>query len=48
MIFLGIKLAKNVFALHGVNTAGRPILVRTSVQSDQLPSPSGSPRSRPE
>ena len=31
MVFLGIDLAKNVFALHGVDATGRP-----SVRRDQL------------
>ena len=30
-VFLGIDLAKNVFALHGVDATGRP-----SVRRDQL------------
>jgi transposase len=33
---LGIDLAKNVFALHGVDTADRACLVRPSVRHDQL------------
>ncbi len=28
---LGIDLAKNVFALHGVDEAGKPVLVRPNV-----------------
>ena len=28
IVTLGIDLAKNVFALHGVNSAGRAVLVR--------------------
>ena len=31
IVFLGIDLAKNVFALHGVDATGRP-----SVRRDQL------------
>ena len=34
--FLGIDLAKNVFALHGVDATGRACLVRPSVRRDQL------------
>jgi hypothetical protein len=34
---IGIDLAKNVFALHGINAAGKPILVRPSVRRDQKP-----------
>ena len=33
---LGIDLAKNVFALHGVNASGKSILVRPCVRRDQL------------
>ena len=36
MVFLGIDLAKNVFALHGVDATGRACLVRPSVRRDQL------------
>ena len=33
---IGIDLAKNVFAVHGVNAAGKPVLVRPNVRRDQL------------
>lgn len=33
---IGVDLAKNVFALHGINAAGVPILVRPNVRRDQL------------
>jgi transposase len=33
---IGIDLAKNVFALHGTNGAGKKVLVRPSVRRDQL------------
>jgi transposase len=33
---IGIDLAKNVFAIHGINAAGKPILVRPNVRRDQL------------
>lgn len=33
---VGIDLAKNIFAVHGVNAAGKPILVRPRVRRDQL------------
>lgn len=33
---IGIDLAKNVFALHGINAAGKPVLVRPNVRRDQL------------
>jgi transposase len=36
ILFLGIDLAKNVFALHGVDAAGKPCLVRPAVRRDQL------------
>jgi transposase len=28
IVFVGIDLAKNVFAVHGVDEAGKPALVR--------------------
>jgi transposase len=31
IVFVGINLAKNVFAVHGVNESGKPELVRPSV-----------------
>lgn len=36
IVFLGIDLAKNVFALHGVDETGRAALVRPAVRRDQL------------
>jgi hypothetical protein len=36
IVFLGADLAKNVFALHGVNATGRACPVRPSVLRDQL------------
>ncbi len=36
MVFVGIDLAKNVFALHGVDEAGKTVLVRPVVRRDQL------------
>lgn len=36
IVFLGIDLAKNVFALHGVDGHGRAALVRPAVRRDQL------------
>ena len=33
---IGIDLAKKVFALHGINSAGKPVLVRPSVRREQL------------
>ena len=36
IVFLGIDLAKNVFALHGVDAAGRACLVRPSIRREQL------------
>jgi transposase len=32
----GIDLAKNVFALHGVDEAGKPVLVRPNVARSAL------------
>lgn len=36
IITLGIDLAKNVFALHGVDAAGKPVLAKPKVARDQL------------
>jgi transposase len=36
IVTLGIDLAKNVFALHGVDAAGKPALVRPSVARGKL------------
>lgn len=33
---IGMDLAKNVFALHGINSAGKAIMVRPRVRRDQL------------
>lgn len=36
IVFVGIDLAKSVFALHGVDEVGKPALVRPVVRRDQL------------
>jgi transposase len=36
IVFVGIDLAKNVFAVHGVNEAGQPVLVKPSVARAKL------------
>ena len=36
IVLVGIDLAKNVFALHGVDVAGKACLVRPAVRRDQL------------
>lgn len=36
IVTLGIDLAKNVFALHGVDATGKPVLVRPSVSRGKL------------
>ena len=36
IITLGIELAKNVFAVHGVDEFGKGMLVRPNVRRDQL------------
>ncbi len=36
ILYVGIDLAKSVFAVHGVNEAGRPELVRPSVPRAKL------------
>lgn len=33
---VGIDLAKDVFAVHGINAAGKPVLVKPRVRRDQL------------
>ena len=38
IITVGIDLAKNVFAVHGVNNSGKPVLVKPKVaRADLLP-----------
>lgn len=37
IVFFGIDLAKKVFALQGVDAAGKARLVRPAVRRDQLP-----------
>lgn len=36
ILTVGIDLAKNVFAVHGINEAGRPELVRPAVAREKL------------
>jgi transposase len=36
IVFVGIDLAKNVFAVHGVDERGKPALVRPSVARAKL------------
>jgi transposase len=36
IVTIGIDLAKNVFAVHGVNATGQPALVRPSVPRAKL------------
>jgi len=36
IIAIGIDLAKNVFAVHGVDATGKAVLVRPPVQRDAL------------
>lgn len=35
-VTIGIDLAKNVFAIHGVNRFGKPVLIKPNVRRDQL------------
>jgi transposase len=35
-VTIGIDLAKNVFAIHGINRFGKPVLVKPNVRRDQL------------
>lgn len=36
IVFVGVDLAKNVFAVHGVNDAGKPELVRPAIARGKL------------
>ncbi len=36
IVTVGIDLAKNVFAIHGVNETGKAILAKPKVTRDQL------------
>lgn len=36
IVTIGIDLAKNVFAVHGVNEAGKPALVKPTVARGKL------------
>jgi transposase len=36
IVTIGIDLAKNVFAVHGVNATGQPVLVRPNVARAKL------------
>ena len=36
ILFVGIDLAKNVFAIHGVDEHGKAVLVRPNVQRARL------------
>lgn len=36
IVYVGIDLAKNVFAVHGVDEHGKPALVRPKVARDKL------------
>ena len=36
ILTVGIDLAKNVFAVHGINGAGKPELVKPNVARDKL------------
>ncbi len=36
IVTAGIDLAKNVFAIHGVDEAGKAMLVKPKVSRDQL------------
>ena len=36
IITIGIDLAKNVFAVHGVDTNGKAVLVKPRVSHEQL------------
>ena len=36
IVTVGIDLAKNVFAVHGIDATGKPVLVRPSVSRAKL------------
>jgi len=36
IVYVGIDLAKNVFAVHGVDEVGKPVLVRPAVPRARL------------
>lgn len=36
IVTVGIDLAKNIFALHGVDQSGKAVLVKPKVPRDQL------------
>ena len=36
ILYVGIDLAKNVFAVHGVDEHGKPVLVRPNVARSKL------------
>ena len=36
IVTVGIDLAKNVFAVHGVDAAGKPVLIRPNVARGKL------------
>ena len=36
IVTIGIDLAKNVFAVHGVHAAGKPVILRSSVPLAKL------------
>ena len=36
IITIGIDLAKNIFAVHGVNESGQPELVKPKISRDQF------------
>ena len=37
IVTVGIDLAKGVFAVHGIDATGKPVLVRSSVPRGKLP-----------
>ena len=51
IVTVGIDLAKNVFAVHGVDATGKPVLIRPSVARSRLAElmapPSAKPSRRP-
>lgn len=46
IVFVGIDLAKNVFALHGVNELGKPVLIQPKVARASLMDATAQPTGR--
>ncbi len=47
IVTVGIDLAKNVFAVHGVDATGKPVLIRPSVARSRLAELMAPPSAKP-